>query len=149
MITNNNSWSLGSSRRSFAKAEATPNKSLGSSAAFICSHSSSDPLLNPVGTCSIHVPNLQLLTPLSGPSRPIASLKSVKSVLSIGLLLGPLVAFVLLSLGSFPSLPALPFRALRLPALAAPKNTLSLQKNTLNDPTIQRSNDPTIQRSNH
>src|SRR5688572_5736425 len=31
MITDNNSWSLGFSRRSFAKAEATPNKSLDSS----------------------------------------------------------------------------------------------------------------------
>src|SRR5688572_6105261 len=42
MITNNNSWSLGFSRRSFAKAEATPNKSLDQFAVFIRSHTPSD-----------------------------------------------------------------------------------------------------------
>src|SRR5687768_11881208 len=42
MITNNNSWSLRFSRRSFARAEATPNKSLDQFAAFIRGHSPSD-----------------------------------------------------------------------------------------------------------
>jgi len=42
MITKHYSWSLGSSSRSFAEEEATPNKSLDPFGASICSLSTSD-----------------------------------------------------------------------------------------------------------